>query len=486
MKGILRILRRHLSSFVGTYHNDGMHGQRVPPAEERITGLSQGAILAAGGIVVRHGADGNKIAIVQRRRYRGEMGLPKGKIKEGESIVEAAQREIWEETGCEVKNPKFAGAIHYLVNDVPKVVFFYVMELVREDPAGPKDTREIKTVKWMSPAEAVKELTHVENRKLIADIFGFLPPQSQRMDIRTRVIRMWWGAFGSPERDRLAATIAETRIELDRHTRYLDKGTTTTPWTQAANRHILQAENCLQSCNIQGGWVAIQSAQRAALVASDDYERAKRVADALRSELAEKEKITGWRAKAASELINDKDGKPESIRSKADVLRVADALWLRDEQFNTTYHRIVLRRRHLQSLFVLLSLAIVFCFWRWPHALLPEGPHRRWGILATTILFGILGAGVSVAQGLLTAGVTAKIPAQQIGSFLAWMRPAIGAVAAMAAIVFLKAGIAIKIFSDDLLNKHPAAIFAVAFIAGFSERFITGAIERISEPSKEG
>jgi hypothetical protein len=24
-----------------------------------------------------------------------------------------------------------------------------------------------------------------------------------------------WGAFGSPERDRLAATITETRIELD-------------------------------------------------------------------------------------------------------------------------------------------------------------------------------------------------------------------------------------------------------------------------------
>jgi hypothetical protein len=50
---------------------------------------------------------------------------------------------------------------------------------------------------------------------------------------------------------------------------------------------------------------------------------------------------------------------------------------------------------------------------------------------ATVILAGILGAGVSVAQSLLSTDVSAKIPAQQIGSFLVWMRPAIGAAAAL-------------------------------------------------------
>ena len=68
-------------------------------------GSPQSAILAAGGIVVRHDADGDKIAIVQRRRYPGEMALPKGKIEEGEAIPAAAQRETSEETGCEVTDP---------------------------------------------------------------------------------------------------------------------------------------------------------------------------------------------------------------------------------------------------------------------------------------------------------------------------------------------------------------------------------------------
>jgi hypothetical protein len=44
-------------------------------------GLTRNAILVAGGILVRHDADDDKIAIVRRRRYPGEMTLPKGKIR---------------------------------------------------------------------------------------------------------------------------------------------------------------------------------------------------------------------------------------------------------------------------------------------------------------------------------------------------------------------------------------------------------------------
>ena len=53
----------------------------------------------------RHDADGDKIAMVQRQHYPGEMALPKGKIEEGGAIPAAAQRETSEETGCEVTDP---------------------------------------------------------------------------------------------------------------------------------------------------------------------------------------------------------------------------------------------------------------------------------------------------------------------------------------------------------------------------------------------
>jgi hypothetical protein len=41
------------------------------------------AIRAAGGIISGVGSNSGKIAVVRRRRYGGEVGLPKGKLNEG-------------------------------------------------------------------------------------------------------------------------------------------------------------------------------------------------------------------------------------------------------------------------------------------------------------------------------------------------------------------------------------------------------------------
>ena len=43
-------------------------------------------IVAAGGILWRRGPEGLQCAIVFRRRYQGEPGLPKGKVQAGESF----------------------------------------------------------------------------------------------------------------------------------------------------------------------------------------------------------------------------------------------------------------------------------------------------------------------------------------------------------------------------------------------------------------
>ena len=67
-------------------------------------------ILAAGGILLGKGAHEGQIAIVRRPRYGGEISLPKGKIKEGETEVSAALREVWEETGFGAKIKEYACA----------------------------------------------------------------------------------------------------------------------------------------------------------------------------------------------------------------------------------------------------------------------------------------------------------------------------------------------------------------------------------------
>jgi hypothetical protein len=120
---------------------------------------------------------------------------------------------------------------------------------------------------------------------------------------------------------------------------------------------------------------------------------------------------------------------------------------------------------------VLLLLAIIGSLFIWPVDNLPGLLNKRTGRVVI-ILSGILGASISFAQNLLSTDISAKIPAQQIGSFLTWMRPAIGAASALIAVKLIEAGSALHVF-DDQLVKNSAAILVIAFAAGFSERFIT-------------
>jgi hypothetical protein len=285
---------------------------------------------------------------------------------------------------------------------------------------------------------------------------------------------MWWSIFGSPERDRLVAAIAGTRIELRLQLDSLG-AKASIPWAKAADGYLIRAENCLRSCDLQHGWVNVLSAQRTMLANSVDFKMARRTAARLRREM---EKATGWRARAIIDLICDKEGKLRNIESQSEIIRVADAVGLRDDLHTTTYFKIALRRRHLVNLFLLLLCAILGCLLTWPVDLLPNRGDRLG--LATIIFTGMLGAGVSVALSLMSTDAAQKIPAQQIGSFLVWMRPAIGAATALAATALLGAGKAFNVFSADLVNNS-AAVLTVAFAAGFSERFITSAIERIAE-----
>jgi hypothetical protein len=182
-------------------------------------------------------------------------------------------------------------------------------------------------------------------------------------------------------------------------------------------------------------------------------------------------KLTGWRATAIKDLLSESKGE---IKPK----RIIEAVWLRDDYNNTRYFKIALRRRHLSRLFGLLVFCITLCLLFSIFGMLPK-PFDDARLVAAVILFGALGASVSVSQGLLAAEVAAKIPAQQIGSFVVWMRPAIGATLALVALVLLHANKELKILGWNTDNV--GVVLAVAFVAGYSERFIVGAIERLSK-----
>jgi 8-oxo-dGTP pyrophosphatase MutT (NUDIX family) len=132
-------------------------------------------IRAAGGIVIGTGKNSGKILLVRRRRYGGEVGLPKGKLKKGEREADAALREVEEETGLRAKLRQAVGTTKYSVDGRPKTVAYFRMEASDDAPAGPKDAGEVEAVEWITPREAMKALTHDDDRKLVAKVFGLAP-----------------------------------------------------------------------------------------------------------------------------------------------------------------------------------------------------------------------------------------------------------------------------------------------------------------------
>ena len=67
------------------------------------------------------------IAVV-RLRKRNEWVLPKGKLDEGETPREAAEREVIEETGHDVAVHEFVGTLVYDSRGGSKVVHYWRME----------------------------------------------------------------------------------------------------------------------------------------------------------------------------------------------------------------------------------------------------------------------------------------------------------------------------------------------------------------------
>jgi 8-oxo-dGTP pyrophosphatase MutT (NUDIX family) len=125
---------------------------------------------SAGGIVVR---DGQALVIVPTRRATDGsrvLGLPKGHIDPGESQLQAAIREVREETGVEVELMRELGEVRYWYSRggraVPKTVAFYLFRYLDGDPADHDD--EVEDARWIGLAEAQRTLTYEGEREMIA------------------------------------------------------------------------------------------------------------------------------------------------------------------------------------------------------------------------------------------------------------------------------------------------------------------------------
>lgn len=128
--------------------------------------LTEIQVRAGGGVVRRRGPAGLwEIALVHRPRY-GDWSLPKGKVDPGETVDQAALREVEEETRLACRLVRPFGEITYRDRKGRmKGVWYWVMEVVRAGRFAP--SAEVDAMRWVTVPEALHLLTYPHDRELL-------------------------------------------------------------------------------------------------------------------------------------------------------------------------------------------------------------------------------------------------------------------------------------------------------------------------------
>lgn len=130
--------------------------------------------LAVGACVFKDG----RVLLVRRANppSSGRWAIPGGAVELGESLREAARREIREETGIEIAPGEPVFTFEAIERDASgRVRFHYVIvDLAADYLSGtPRAGGDALEARWVAP----QELTHLEvsaaTRRLLAERFGF-------------------------------------------------------------------------------------------------------------------------------------------------------------------------------------------------------------------------------------------------------------------------------------------------------------------------
>jgi 8-oxo-dGTP pyrophosphatase MutT (NUDIX family) len=110
-------------------------------------------------VPTRRAADGSRV-----------LGLPKGHVDPGETSMQAAEREVREETGIVAEPMRELGEARYWYRrngrTIPKSVSFYLFRYLGGSTEDHDD--EVEEVRWIPLERAQAELTHAAEREMVA------------------------------------------------------------------------------------------------------------------------------------------------------------------------------------------------------------------------------------------------------------------------------------------------------------------------------
>ncbi|MDR1999693.1 MAG: NUDIX hydrolase [Frankiaceae bacterium] len=133
---------------------------------------------SAGGLVVDFSGGAPAAALIGRLDRRGRLlwSLPKGHVEPGETIEQAAVREVSEETGIDGQILRPLGSIDYWFvaegRRIHKTVHHFLMRATGGELSD--EDLEVTEVAWVPVAELLDRLVYRDERALLADVDSLL------------------------------------------------------------------------------------------------------------------------------------------------------------------------------------------------------------------------------------------------------------------------------------------------------------------------
>lgn len=121
-------------------------------------------VWAAGGVVVRKVGEGLEI-LLAHRPHRRDWTFPKGKLDPGETLGQAAEREVLEETGFRCRRVERLPIVRYKDGrGRQKIVVYWLMEVL-EGAFSPNE--EVDAVGWFDLESAAATLTYDRDARVL-------------------------------------------------------------------------------------------------------------------------------------------------------------------------------------------------------------------------------------------------------------------------------------------------------------------------------